>query len=225
MVKAGVRSSSNILFLTILLYSCANSTQIDRIIELEEENRIALMTIDSLMQIDAFRFNDILLNETGTPNDTILILEYEALLIDIQSEFWKNLVSNRISIINARPARQNASRRLFGTWEWVQTDGGWGFISTPETEGRNRKIIINEDYTIRYFVNGIETRLDSFYISTVNEFPLTNRYHTIFNKINQKSAEAFEIRGNGNDIRLIFYTPWFWGMDFPSDEFRKITNE
>ena len=218
-----MRKVELILFLAILLYSCANSSQKDRIVELEEENRIALMTIDSLKQIDAFRFNNILLKETGTTNDTALISEYETFLIDSKTEFWINLVNNRISIIKARPARQNTEKRLFGTWEWVQTDGGWGFMTTPETEGVTRRIIINEDFTIQYFENGVETRRDSFYISTVNEFPLTNRYHTIFNKINRKSAEAFEIREVGNNARLIFYTPLFWGMDFPSEEFRKIT--
>ena len=38
------------LFVTMVLYSCANSNQKDRIFELEEENGFALKTIDSLKQ-------------------------------------------------------------------------------------------------------------------------------------------------------------------------------
>ena len=214
-----------LLLLTILFYSCTNSTQKNRIAELEEENRIALMTIDSLKQIDAFKFNDILLKETGTPDDTILIPEYEALM-DAQTEFWMNLAKNRISTIKVRSARHNTERKLFGTWEWTATDGGWGEgLETPLTTNVTRKIIINEDYTIQYFRNGVETGRDSFYITTLRENPLSKGYHTIINLINQNKAEGFRITETGNDATLTFYTPWVWGMDFPSEVFRKVTKQ
>ncbi len=212
-----------ILFLTTLLYSCTNSNLKNKISELEDKNTYALIKIDSLQKLDVIRFNNILLKETGTPKDTVLISEYEEFLINLHTEFYINLVKTRISIIKARPARQNAEKKLFGVWEWIQTDGGWGIISTPELEGVNRRISINEDYTIHNFVNGKISRRDSFYVSTLTGHPFSNRVYTIFNNVNLKSAEAFEIKGVGSDIELIFYTPPIWGMDFPSEKYRKIS--
>ena len=220
-----------IIFLTIVLYSCTNSRQEERILELENENRLALQLIDSLKQTDVFKFNEILLNESGEPNDTILIKEYQTFLDNAKTDFWINLTNNRISIIKARAARQAIEKKIFGTWEWTETDGGWGIVETPETKNETRKIIINEDNTILYFKNGVKIKQDGFYITTVSVYPTLgnialNDYFTIIHLINQNKDEAFRIVSAGHAMsgkdELIFYTPWIWGDDFPSEKFKRI---
>ena len=207
-----------IIFFVAVLFSCTNSKQEARIIELEEENRLALQTIDSLKQLDAFKFNEILLKESGKPDDTLFISDYEAFLVDAKTDFWINLVNNRISIIKTRSARQATEKRLFGTWEWVETDGGWGISETPETENETRKIVINDDYTIQYFKNGKKTKQDTFYITTDKFMSLS--YFTVIHLVNQKITTGFYVRGTGHNNELIFYTPW--GMDFPSEKFKRV---
>jgi hypothetical protein len=209
-----------IIFCAIALYSCTNSRQAERIFELEEENRLALQLIDSLQQMDVFKFNEILLKESGLPDDTVLIEEYETFLSDAKTDFWINLVKNRIFTIKTRGAKQTIEKKLFGTWEWAETDGGWGILETPETINETRKIVINEDYTILYFKNGVKIKQDSFYItSTVNPF---SRYFDdkfiVF--INQKTFKGFYIDGYGNHATLTLYETGC--MDCPSERFKKV---
>ena len=229
-----IKKIKYIFFFTLVFYSCTNSRQKERILELEEENRLSLTIIDSLKQTDAFKFNEILLKELGKPDDTVLIKEYEAFLNNAQSDFWKNFVNNRISIIKTRATRQSIEKKIFGTWEWVETDGGWGVMQTPETENITRKIVISNDYTIQYFKNGTKIKQDGFYITTVSVYPMLgsialNDYFTIIHLINQNKDEAFQIVSAGHAItgkdELIFYTPWIWGMDFPSEKYKRITKQ
>ena len=208
-----------VILCTIVFYACTNSEQQEKILELEKENKLLIETIDSLKQTDAFKFNEIFSKESGRPDDTALIKEYRIFLDSAETDFWKNFINNRISIIKTRPAKQAIEKKLFGIWKWIETDGGWGVMETPETENITRKIVINEDYTILYFRNGVKTKQDSFYITTISDL---SSYHTVIHLIHQNKTEAFQLLYNDE---LTFYTPWFWGMDFPSEKYKRIKKQ
>jgi hypothetical protein len=186
-------------------------------LQLEEANKLAVKTIDSLKQTDAFKFSEILSKELGKPDDTVLIKEYEFFLVDAKTDFWIKLVNNRISIIKTRSAKQTLEKRLFGTWEWVASDAGWGIFATPKTENMTRKIIINEDNTILYFKNGVKIKQDSFYITTqINNLSwYGNDVYIIF--INQKIFKGFFFH---NDNILYIYEPFC--DDCLREEFKRV---
>jgi len=212
-----------ILFILIVLSSCTNSRQEKRIFELEEENKLALQLIDSLKQTDAFKFNEILLKESGNPDDTMLIKEYETFLDNAQTDFWINLVKNRIFILKIRPAKQAFEKKIFGTWEWVETHGGWETWQTPETKNETRKITINEDYTILYFKNGVKIKQDSFYLTSTNQYPYLVGFGVSIHFVNQRITKEVGIVGAGHNDRLTFYE--IGCMDCPSERFKRVTTK
>ena len=218
-----MKKSKYIIFFVIALYSCTNSHQEREIFELKKENKLALQLIDSLKQIDASKFNEILFKESGKPIDTVLIKEYEAFLSYTKTEFWINLANNRISVLKVRAARQIVEEKLFGEWEWVETRFDWGEYISPETENMTRKIIINEDYSILYFKNGVKIKQDSFYITAMSFLP--PKYDTFIHLINQNRTQAFKIEGTRNSLSLTFFEPWYWCQDCPCEVFKKITNK
>jgi hypothetical protein len=149
-------------------------------------------------------------------------------LTDRKTFFWIELVSERVSIITERVA---AEKKLFGTWEWTGTYSGWFSYTRPlskkDTQGlvlddcfqtnyvnETRKIVINEDYTIQYFENGIKTKQDSFY--TIYEL---KRFGIPIHFINQNETKEFSISKKHNDI-LTFYM--YRTMDGPVESFKRI---
>ena len=203
----------------IFFTSCKDEKLNNHIQELEKENQIISLKYDSINKTEALRFNTILSLEKGEEIDSLLINEYENLYKTFKNEYWKNLVKNRISILKVRASKRKTEKRLFGEWEWVLSDGGWGEdLKTPKTEKKERTIKINSDYTIIYYENGNEIKKDSFYL-TSNTF-LPERFETFIHFINQKKIEGFEIIGMGNDMRLKIYEPWC--QDCPSIEYKKI---
>lgn len=208
-----------ILFLAFFLNACSDSSIKERLVELEGENKLIENSIDSLMQLEPIRFNEILEKETGTAKDTILIKDYKEFIEAAKSDYWINLSNNQISTLKIRSAKQVVEKKLFGIWSWTLSDGGWGEdLRTPETEKRTQKIVINEDYSIQYYENGKEVKKDSFYLTTERFLP--KYYFTFINLIEQKRAQGFEIVGVGDNERLIFYEPWC--QDCPSEEFKRI---
>lgn len=210
-----------ILFLVIVINSCSNSSFKEKIVELESENKSLVNTIDSLRQLEAVKFNDILKRELGTPEDTLLIKNYENFSKIAQLDFWTNLSNNRISALKVKSSKQIIEKKLFGIWQWTVSDGGWGEdLKTPISENRTQKIVIRNDYTIQYYENEKETKKDSFYLTSDRFLP--GKYFTFINLIGQNRVQGFEIVGVGMNERLIFYEPWC--QDCPSKEFKRLKN-
>jgi len=222
-----------VIFCTIVFYACTNSEQQEKILELEKENKLLIEIIDSLKQTDAFKFNEIFSKESGRPDDTALIKEYRifldsanAVLDDELTDeqtfdktfFWSGLVSDRIYIIEKRVA---AEKELFGEWEWFETTYELVDISTktPLTENKTRKIVINEDYTIQYFENGIKTKQDSFY-TTIDRFYPFNGTNIHF--VNQNETKSFIIYSKKHNDILGFHDPWRGCLGCPYEKYKRI---
>ena len=63
----------------------------------------------------------------------------------------------------SNPVEPTVEARLFGTWEWVEAEGGIaGSVITPETEGFTRRLLITRPNRIELFRNGVSERVASF---------------------------------------------------------------
>ena len=63
----------------------------------------------------------------------------------------------------SNPVEPTVEARLFGTWEWVEAEGGIaGSVIAPETEGFTRRLLITQPNRIELFRNGVSERVASF---------------------------------------------------------------
>ena len=63
----------------------------------------------------------------------------------------------------SNPVEPTVEARLFGTWEWVEAEGGIaGSVITPETEGFTMRLVITRPNRIELFRDGVSERVASF---------------------------------------------------------------
>ncbi len=63
----------------------------------------------------------------------------------------------------SNPVEPTVEARLFGTWEWVEAEGGIaGSVITPETEGFTMRLVITRPNRIELFRDGVSERVTSF---------------------------------------------------------------
>ncbi|MEE8447856.1 MAG: hypothetical protein V3S52_09410 [Gemmatimonadota bacterium] len=63
----------------------------------------------------------------------------------------------------SNPVEPTVEARLFGTWEWVEAEGGIaGSVITPETEGFTMRLVITRPNHIELFRDGVSERVASF---------------------------------------------------------------
>ncbi len=61
------------------------------------------------------------------------------------------------------PVEPTVEARLFGTWAWVEAEGGIaGSVITPETEGFTMRLVITRPNRIELFRDGVSERVASF---------------------------------------------------------------
>ncbi len=65
--------------------------------------------------------------------------------------------------VGSNPVEPTVEARLFGTWEWVEAEGGIaGSVITPETEGFAMRLLIPRPNHIELFKDGVSDRVASF---------------------------------------------------------------
>lgn len=63
----------------------------------------------------------------------------------------------------SNPVEPTVEARLFGTWQWVEAEGGIaGSVITPETEGFTMRLVITRPNHIELFRDGVSERVASF---------------------------------------------------------------
>lgn len=63
----------------------------------------------------------------------------------------------------SNPVEPTVEARLFGTWQWVEAEGGIaGSVITPETEGFTMRLVITRPNRIELFRDGVSERVTSF---------------------------------------------------------------
>jgi hypothetical protein len=63
----------------------------------------------------------------------------------------------------SNPVEPTVEARLFGTWQWVEAEGGIaGSVITPETEGFTMRLVITRPNRIELFRDGVSERVASF---------------------------------------------------------------